>query len=209
MIFHLRKILPKVNKDGDLSDWTKFARDPALWKKITKNVNIEAEIPENWAESNNDNSSSPKSQNSQNNAQNNPNRNDTNKSPPTHNQSRSYQSENDPHTSTGNEYEYDTPQRSPNSQNTPSSSSNMDTPIPFEEKVMSPITHHSKESALTRLGLPMNATRKEIVMQYRKLARYFHPDKWNNQKRYSLKTCETQFKDIANAYAKAKSLIRG
>ena len=109
MIFHLRKIFPKVSKDGDLSDWTKFARDPALWKKITKNVNIEAEIPENWAESNDDNSSSPKSQNPNNNAQNDPNRNDTNKSPPTHNQSRSYQSENDPHTSTGNEYEYHTP----------------------------------------------------------------------------------------------------
>ena len=62
-----------------------------------------------------------------------------------------------------------------------------------------PSTIASKSSALTVLQLHPKATRREIILQYRNLARTYHPDKWNKDKPFDKREGSERFKLIANA----------
>ena len=57
----------------------------------------------------------------------------------------------------------------------------------------------SRRSALLHLDLPPNASRREVIMQFRMLSRQFHPDKWNASKPFSKEEGIEKFKIIANA----------
>ena len=43
----------------------------------------------------------------------------------------------------------------------------------------------TKTNALRLLDLPINATRREVIMQFRILSRSYHPDKWSPSKSFS------------------------
>ena len=57
----------------------------------------------------------------------------------------------------------------------------------------------SRASALRTLQLHTKATRREVVLQYRHLARTYHSDKWNENKPFSRDDSAEMFKLIANA----------
>ena len=61
-------------------------------------------------------------------------------------------------------------------------------------------TISSKSAALSIVNLHSNATRREIVLQYRKLvARLYHPDKWYIERDFSYAQGIEIFKKIADA----------
>ena len=57
----------------------------------------------------------------------------------------------------------------------------------------------TRRSALLHLDLLPNASRREVIIQFRILSRQFHPDKWNTSKPFSKKEGIEKFKTIANA----------
>ena len=56
------------------------------------------------------------------------------------------------------------------------------------------------QPAYHTLGVPSSATMREVTTAYRRLAREFHPDKWNSLKTLTLTKCEERFKSMSNAY---------
>ena len=58
------------------------------------------------------------------------------------------------------------------------------------------------------LSVPQHASLREITTAYRRLAREFHPDKWNPQKQLTKQECEERFKLISNAYNRTKERLR-
>ena len=58
---------------------------------------------------------------------------------------------------------------------------------------------NTRRKALLQLDLPPNASRREVIMQFRTLSRQFHPDKCNASKPFSKEEEIEKFKIIANA----------
>ena len=54
------------------------------------------------------------------------------------------------------------------------------------------------------LGIMNTATPREITAAYRRLARTFHPDKWNKQKDFTQEEGSERFKEISNAYERIR-----
>ena len=57
----------------------------------------------------------------------------------------------------------------------------------------------TKSEAFRTLRLNNSATTREIILQFRILARRYHPDKWNEPKFFSKEEAIEKFKAIANA----------
>ena len=53
--------------------------------------------------------------------------------------------------------------------------------------------------ACSHLSLPYNASRREIITQFRILSRTYHPDKWNNSRPFTISEGVEKFQIIANA----------
>ena len=60
---------------------------------------------------------------------------------------------------------------------------------------------HTKRDSLGILNIPMSATEREIKLQYRRLAKIYHPDKFDpTTTEISMFKVQEHFKQINNAY---------
>ena len=59
----------------------------------------------------------------------------------------------------------------------------------------------SRRIALKTLGLTESASKREVKLKYKLLARKYHPNKWCTECEFSSENAETIFKEIANAYS--------
>ena len=62
------------------------------------------------------------------------------------------------------------------------------------------LTEISKREALAILNATENNSSKEIRRNYMRLARKYHPDKWNKDCNFTKEVSESVFKNLANAY---------
>ena len=67
-------------------------------------------------------------------------------------------------------------------------------------RTLNPLTEISRCEALTILNATENNSSKEIRRNYTRLARKYHPDKWNSSYEFTKEVSESVFKNLANVY---------
>ena len=190
---NIRLIVPGAAKDGLLSTWVYLALDESYWAHLVSKL---GSSPSKWTgtEPNPRSTPPPRSSRRTNASPSTPPRRPAPPNSPPPSRTRNTQ-----HTPTPPRRS--APQPSPRREASPrqeeSSRRNQSDQRNYDpEKV-----GHTKRDSLGILNIPMSATEREIKVQYRRLARIYHPDKFDpTTTEMSMFEAQEHFKQINNAY---------
>ena len=182
MFNSLQRIFPKLPDSGNIKCWGKFAKTKLLWNELINNMNNE-NFNFDWTQHN---------QNYEDNKDNNQHH-----SP----QSRGYHNHIPPKTPLHTHREE---QNTTNNLTQHIKENNMYTVTPLRKQLNYDDSNQlTMNQAKQILNIDNNATRKEIRLKYKLLARKYHPDKWVQKCEFTKSQGAEYFKGISNAYAKA------
>ena len=93
----------------------------------------------------------------------------------------------------------DTPDTNPDWNSPGSRSSPLPQSPPPPPSPLSPCSLFS-DNPIKVLGINLTSTVSEVKTKFRRLARLYHPDKWNPSKKFTSKEGSERFKHFSNAY---------
>jgi hypothetical protein len=190
---NIRLIVPGAAKDGLLSSWVYLALDDGYWAHLVSQLGSN---PSRWTGTEPNPRSTPPPRSSR--------RNNT--SPPTPprrpvppNSPPPSRTRNTQHTPTPPRR--NAPQPSPRRQASPRQEESSRRNQRDQRNYDPAKVGHTKRDSLGILNIPMSATEREIKVQYRRLARIYHPDKYDPTiTEMSMFEAQEHFKQINNAY---------
>ena len=193
----LQRILPEIPETGDINWWGDLAKDELLWNQLIKNMNNDSFDWSNYKNNNNNNNKN------------------TNKNTNQYQQSYYNQGNSTPHTpSPKTRQQYHNNTTTPNT-SIPTHNSNrisqhlknndLYTVTPARRQLNINTDQLSIEQSKKILNINNNTTQRELRLRYKLLARKYHPDKWVAKCEFTKTQGAEYFKDISNAYMKAKN----
>ena len=186
---NLKRILPDLDSSGNVKKWRRLATHTKFWDKCLDAVTNGDEIPifnENeWQES-------------QSNRRNN---NDTNTGQEQRNEERSNNDSENTAGSNGNNGQYRTRENTrPQNQNTNNDRQNSPDSLPRPNFFLNMSHVHTISSARSCLQVSNTDQLRTITLQYKRLARMYHPDKWHPNVGCTKSESVSIFQCISNAY---------